>query len=95
MEHKKCTGCRAESNSQDSFAMELLKGYSLQAKRWFIAFLVILFMWLTTIVMFVCFINQYDFSSTSEEIIVDSSDGGNANYIGNDGDIYNGYSESN
>lgn len=31
---------------------------------------------------------QYDY--TSEEVIVDSSDGGNANYIGQDGDIHNG-----
>lgn len=31
---------------------------------------------------------QYDY--TSEEIHVDSADGGNANYIGQDGDIYNG-----
>ena len=31
---------------------------------------------------------QYDYSS--EEVIVDSQDGGNANYIGNDGDIVNG-----
>ena len=35
---------------------------------------------------------QYDY--TSEEVIVDvnSDDGGNANYIGNDGDIVNGES---
>ena len=35
---------------------------------------------------------QYDYSS--EEVIVDvnSDDGGNANYIGNDGDIVNGES---
>ena len=32
--------------------------------------------------------NSYDYSS--EEIIIDSQDGGNANYIGNDGDIVNG-----
>jgi hypothetical protein len=31
---------------------------------------------------------QYDY--TSEEVIIDSQDGGNANYIGNDGDIING-----
>ena len=31
---------------------------------------------------------QYDYSS--EEVIIDSQDGGNANYIGNDGDIING-----
>lgn len=37
---------------------------------------------------------QYDY--TSEEIIVeqDAQDGGNANYIGNDGDIVNGLPES-
>ena len=31
---------------------------------------------------------SYDYSS--EEVIIDSQDGGNANYIGNDGDIVNG-----
>lgn len=36
---------------------------------------------------------QYDYSG--EEIVVeqDAQDGGNANYIGNDGDIYNGYGD--
>ena len=36
---------------------------------------------------------QYDY--TGEVITIASADGGNANYIGNDGDIYNGedYSE--
>ena len=35
---------------------------------------------------------QYDYvgETYTEEIIVDSNDGGNANYIGNDGDIVNG-----
>jgi hypothetical protein len=31
---------------------------------------------------------SYDYSG--EEVIIDSQDGGNANYIGNDGDIVNG-----
>lgn len=35
---------------------------------------------------------QYDY--VSEEVTVDSGDGGNANYIGNNGDIINGESES-
>ena len=35
---------------------------------------------------FVWFLSQYDFSYYE----VNSQDGGNANYIGNDGDIYNG-----
>jgi len=38
------------------------------------------------------FVSKYDFIT---EIAVDSKDGGNANYIGNDGDITNGVSESN
>lgn len=36
--------------------------------------------------------NQYDYES--ETVTVDSNDGGNANYIGNDGDITNGESDS-
>ena len=35
---------------------------------------------------------SYDY--TSEEITVDSKDGGNANYIGHDGDINNGEGDS-
>lgn len=35
---------------------------------------------------------QYDY--TSDTIAVDSRDGGNANYIGADGDIYNGEGNS-
>ena len=35
---------------------------------------------------------SYDYYS--EYVTVDSTDGGNANYIGQDGDIYNGYDNS-
>ena len=39
--------------------------------------------------MWLYYWNQYDY--VSEEVTVDSGDGGgNANYIGEDGDIYNG-----
>ena len=38
--------------------------------------------------------NSYDYSSTTEEIIVDAEDNGNANYIGQNGDIYNGEDNS-
>ena len=38
---------------------------------------------------------QYDYISSEEyEVILDSDDGGNANYIGEDGTIYNGESDS-
>lgn len=40
--------------------------------------------------------NQYDYVETEDySIDLDADDGGNANYIGNDGDIYNGESNSN
>ena len=32
----KCSGCKKEERNENSFAMELLKAYSAQAKRWFI-----------------------------------------------------------
>lgn len=83
MAEKKCNNC---GNDNDSFAMELLKGYSAQAKRWFIACIVILSMWLITIGGFIYYLNQYDFESC--EITADGDS--NANYIGEDGNIYNG-----
>ena len=36
---------------------------------------------------------QYDYSSKETIVDVNSDDGGNANYIGNDGDIVNGESD--
>lgn len=38
---------------------------------------------------------RYDYYSEETVIDVNSDDGGNANYIGNDGDIYNGESYGN
>lgn len=78
-----CNSCNKKS---DSFAMELLRGYSLQAKRWFVACMVILAMWIATIFGFIWFISQYDYESY--EITADGNS--NANYIGEDGNIYNG-----
>lgn len=59
--------------------------------KWLIAVIVIL------IVLFVGYIafdkwrdSQYEDVVEAEEIIVDAEDSGTANYIGNDGDIYNG-----
>lgn len=76
--------------SKNSIAMELLQEVKAQTKRWMIAFLVVIFLWAGTIGTFVWYLYQYDFSSYD----VDSQDGGNANFIGNDGDITNGESKS-
>ncbi len=58
-----------------------------------IALLVILLV-VTNVVWLVAW-NQYDYvDDTSTEVDVNSEGGGNANYIGNDGDINNGTSDS-
>lgn len=42
--------------------------------------------------LWVWFINQFEYASDDYSVDVDAGDGGNANYIGNDGDINNGTS---
>lgn len=86
---------QSENNEQEykSLAMELLEELKRQNKRLVAALFTVLVMWLLTIGGFVWYLNQYDFVSYQYDI--NSSDGGNANYIGNDGDINNyGASES-
>ena len=65
-----------------------------QIKRLWIAVIVAVVLLFASSAIFTWAWMQYDYSS--EEIIVeqDAQDGGNANYIGNDGDIVNGLPES-
>ena len=63
-----------------------------QIKRGWIALIVSVMLLFSSNVLWLAAWVSYDY--TSEEVIVDvnSDDGGNANYIGNDGDIVNGES---
>lgn len=61
-----------------------------QIKRLWIALIVAIVAIFACNIAYLWYLNQYDFVSYE----VSSSDGGNANYIGQDGDIYNGESES-
>lgn len=66
-----------------------------QVKRGWIAVIVaVCLLFVSNVAWLYCWC-QYDYSS--EEIIVeqDAKNGGNANYIGNDGDVVNGLPESN
>ena len=65
-----------------------------QVKRGWIALIVAVCLLFASNAVWLYAWYQYDYSS--EEIIVeqDAQDGGNANYIGNDGDIVNGLPES-
>lgn len=62
---------------------------------WVIVLLIILFV--GSNIGWMIYENQFEDVTTSEEIIVDAEENGIANYIGNDGDIYNGkdYSKEN
>jgi uncharacterized paraquat-inducible protein A len=63
-----------------------------QIKRMWIALIVAIALMFFTNMMWVGVFSSYDYSS--EEIIVDAEDNGNANYIGQDGNIYNGEDNS-
>lgn len=63
-------------------------------KRFIVALIIITIMMFVSNICWLWAWSQYDYMG--EEITVDSKDGGNANYIGHDGDINNGegYSET-
>lgn len=56
-------------------------------KRLWIVLIVSLVVTAITNLGWVWYLNQYDFEST---VTIDSKDGGNANYLGGNGDIVNG-----
>lgn len=63
-----------------------------QIKRMWIALIVLVVALFLTNMAWIRVFNSYDYSS--EEVIVDAEDNGNANYIGQDGNIYNGEDNS-
>lgn len=79
-----------EENEKIPLAVEILQELKEQNRR----LMRVVYALLVTVVLivggFLVYMYQYDFSSYD----INSNDGGNANFIGNDGDIYNGESES-
>lgn len=78
---------KGKQKIEESFAKELLKGYSTQAHRWFVAFIIVLILWFSTIGGFIWFLNQYNFESYEY-----TQDGQGTNNINNNigGSVYNG-----
>ena len=75
---------------EDKFATELLHEVKLSAKRWFIAFLIILGLWFATIGAFLWYISlPVEVTDTQVE---QQSDNNSSNYVV--GGDYNGVSES-
>ena len=73
----------------DTLAMELLKEQRANAKRWFIAFIVVLGLWFATIGGFIAYLSIPSEVSSVEQQIEDSE---NNSMIG--GDYYVGSAES-
>lgn len=73
-----------------NLASEILSHLITQNKRIFVVLVATLIMLLVSNLAWLYAFNQYDFQSYE----LNSEDGGNANFIGNDGDITNGNGES-
>jgi hypothetical protein len=68
-----------------------------QAKRLIAIIILLIVLLVGSNIGWMVYENSFEDVITSEEIIVDAEENGIANYIGNDGDIYNGkdYSKEN
>lgn len=63
----------------DNLATEMLKELKANAKRWFIAFIVVLVLWFTTIGLFVWYINQpIEETTETTEYTQDANTGDNS-----------------
>ena len=76
--------------NKDTLASEILHHLIVQNKRIFVVLIATLIMLFASNLAWLYVFNQYDFQSYE----LNSNDGGNANFIGNDGDITNGNGES-
>ena len=88
-----CKNCKDNEQIPEQSKNELAFAFiERTVKRQWIALIIALFMLFASNAAWLYAWMQYDY--TSKEVIVDvnSDDGGNANYIGNDGDIVNGES---
>ena len=89
---KECKENRAVANTPESVPYIVhetaMARNERNVKRMFVAIFVAVALLFASNALWLWAWMQYDYYS--EEIIIDSQDGGNANYIGNDGDIVNG-----
>lgn len=79
------------------YAFERMQAKDEKNDRWRnIIIITLIILLVVTNAMWLVAWNQYDYVDSEEySVDLDSGEGGNANYIGNDGDIYNGESNSN
>ena len=93
---KTCNSC----NTNDMAVMPIAQHEKDQNRlmgiiKWLIAVIVILIvLFVGSNTFWIWRDSQYEDVVTTEEIVVDADDNGNANYIGQDGNIYNGEDNS-
>lgn len=93
MAEKKCNNCGSKKPSSVPYPVfEILKD---NFKKVWIALIISIILNLLIVGAFTYERLQYDYAGeTTETITVDGKSGGNANYIGNNGDIINGENNS-
>ena len=94
---KTCNNCGTENQNVTVpyVALEAAQARNEREKKRLLIWVII--SWIATLLIVGIFTYerlQYDYTGTYEEIIVDAEDNGNANYIGQDGNIYNGKDNS-
>jgi uncharacterized paraquat-inducible protein A len=97
---KTCDGCKNKAYTEEEKMLTVpyvvhqsaAARQERQIRRMWIALIVSIALMFFTNMIWVGVFSSYDYSS--EEIIVDAEDNGNANYIGQDGNIYNGENNS-
>ena len=92
---KTCNNCGTnEKKTPATVPYAVLEDFKETAKansfKWFIICLILIVLLVGSNVGWLIYESSFEEVVTTEEIIVDSEDNGTANYIGNDGDIYNG-----
>ncbi len=95
-----CNNCKKENEEMTMVTMSGAnwekneERHSREKKRLWITILVLIGALVASNLAWIIYENSFDDVITTEEIIVDADDNGNANYIGQDGNIYNGEDNS-
>lgn len=95
---KTCNNCGTnEKKTPATVPYAVLEDFKETAKanslKWFIICLILIVLLVGSNVGWLICESQFE-EVVTEEIVVESEDNGTANYIGNDGDIYNGKDNS-
>ena len=99
---KKCDECKRCAMNDDmtnvvmsSADWQRNEQRHLRREKRFIAIIILLIVLLVgSNISWLVYENSFEEVITTEEVIVDADDNGNANYIGQDGNIYNGENNS-